>query len=112
MVRQQFNFSPAGSTCETEDYQVNLDGVSALGPAGSYQCWSPDNSGAGWQDWQVVSGKADHCYFMDGNKASVGCVGIGDPNWLPPAAENWSFASNMAWLASMGTSRTCSQDGY
>jgi hypothetical protein len=84
-------------------------------PDGSYQCWSPDNSGAGWyvvQNWQVVSGKADHCYFMDGNKTSVGCVGIGDPNWLPPAAENWSFASNMAWLASMGTSRTWSQDGY
>ena len=30
VVRQQWNFNPANSTCETEDYQVNLDGVSAL----------------------------------------------------------------------------------
>jgi len=29
-VRQQWNFSPAGSTSEIEDYEVNLDGVSAL----------------------------------------------------------------------------------
>jgi hypothetical protein len=30
IVRQQWNFSPAGSTSELEDYEVNLDGVSAL----------------------------------------------------------------------------------
>src|SRR5262249_41250341 len=30
IVRQQWNFSPAGSTSEVEDYEVNLDGVSAL----------------------------------------------------------------------------------
>ena len=30
MVRQQWNFSPQGSTREGEDYQVNLDGVAAL----------------------------------------------------------------------------------
>ena len=30
VVRQQWNFNPDGSTCEIEDYQVNLDGVSAL----------------------------------------------------------------------------------
>jgi hypothetical protein len=30
IVRQQWNFSPQGSTKEVEDYQVNLDGVSAL----------------------------------------------------------------------------------
>jgi uncharacterized protein (DUF736 family) len=29
-VRQQWNFSPAGSTSEVEDYEVWLDGVSAL----------------------------------------------------------------------------------
>jgi len=29
IVRQQWNFSPAGSTSEFEDYEVNLDGVSA-----------------------------------------------------------------------------------
>jgi hypothetical protein len=30
IVRQQWNFSPAGSTSEIEDYEVNLDGVAAL----------------------------------------------------------------------------------
>ena len=30
IVRQQFNFSPSGSTRETEDYSVSLDGVTAL----------------------------------------------------------------------------------
>ncbi len=30
IVRQQWNFSPAGSTSEIEDYEVDLDGVSAL----------------------------------------------------------------------------------
>jgi len=30
IVRQQWNFSPLGSTSELEDYEVNLDGVSAL----------------------------------------------------------------------------------
>jgi hypothetical protein len=30
IVRQQWNFSPGGSTSELEDYEVNLDGVSAL----------------------------------------------------------------------------------
>ena len=30
IVRQQWNFNPAGSTSELEDYEVNLEGVSAL----------------------------------------------------------------------------------
>jgi hypothetical protein len=30
IVRQQWNFSPAGSNSEVEDYQVDLHGVSAL----------------------------------------------------------------------------------
>ncbi len=30
IVRQQWNFNPAGSTSELEDYEVNVDGVSAL----------------------------------------------------------------------------------
>jgi hypothetical protein len=30
IVRQQWNFSPSGSTREEEDYHVNLDGVSLL----------------------------------------------------------------------------------
>lgn len=30
VVRQQYNFSPPGTTCEIEDYSVDLDGASAL----------------------------------------------------------------------------------
>ena len=30
IVRQQYNFSPSGSTSELEDYEVNLDGVSTV----------------------------------------------------------------------------------
>jgi hypothetical protein len=30
IVRQQWNFSPAGSTTEVEDYAVDLDGVAVL----------------------------------------------------------------------------------
>ena len=30
IVRQQWNFSPGGSTSEIEDYEVNLEGVSTL----------------------------------------------------------------------------------
>ena len=30
IVRQQWNFSPAGSTSEVEDYEVDLNGVSEL----------------------------------------------------------------------------------
>jgi hypothetical protein len=30
IVRQQWNFSPGGSTSELEDYEVNLDGVSTV----------------------------------------------------------------------------------
>lgn len=30
VVRQPFNFSPPGTTCEVEDYEVDLHGVSSL----------------------------------------------------------------------------------
>jgi hypothetical protein len=30
IVRQQWNFSPQGATCETEDHRVNLSGVTVL----------------------------------------------------------------------------------
>jgi hypothetical protein len=30
IVRQQWNFSPGGSTSEIEDYEVNLEGVSSV----------------------------------------------------------------------------------
>ncbi|HWP56487.1 MAG TPA: hypothetical protein VNL14_01230 [Candidatus Acidoferrales bacterium] len=30
IVRQQYNFSPGGATCELEDYRVDLEGLTAL----------------------------------------------------------------------------------
>jgi hypothetical protein len=49
IVRQQWNFSSAGSTIETEDYRVNLETVSKIelaiwpgldtGPVASLGCW-------------------------------------------------------------------------
>jgi hypothetical protein len=30
IVRQQYNFSPPGTTSESEDYKLDLDGVTAL----------------------------------------------------------------------------------
>ena len=30
VVRQQYNFSPSGATCESEDYEVALEGVTVL----------------------------------------------------------------------------------
>jgi hypothetical protein len=53
IVRQQWNFSPAGSTTEIEDYAVNLEGVSALELA-----IDPDISGYGrvatLESWRVA----------------------------------------------------------
>jgi hypothetical protein len=49
IVRQQWNFSPAGSTIETEDYRVNLEAVSKIeltirpgldvGRVATLDCW-------------------------------------------------------------------------
>jgi hypothetical protein len=80
-------------------------------PNGASQCWSPDNSGAGWyavQDSQVNDGVADHCYFL-----MNGCLGLeqGDPGWMPPASFNWSLGTNLDWLATFGTKRVFSPTG-
>ena len=53
IVRQQWNFSPAGSTSETEDYQVDLHRVSML------ELWlEPDQSQgvafAGLAEWRLA----------------------------------------------------------
>jgi hypothetical protein len=72
-------------------------------PDGSTQCWSPDNSGAGWyfvQDSQVQDGRADHCYFQ-----RMTCGGPLDPGWPPPANSNWSLGPNLDWLSTFGTHR-------
>jgi hypothetical protein len=80
-------------------------------PNGATQCWSPDNSGAGWyivQDSQVRDGLADHCYFL-----MNGCLRFeqGDPGWMPPSSFNWSLGTNLDWLATFGTQRVFSPTG-
>jgi hypothetical protein len=95
---------------------MNVSGLSC--PQGSTQCWSPDKSGGGWymvQNSEVESGRADHCYFLDGNKSNglaLSCLGVGDPNWMPPSSYNWSLGTNLDWLATMGTSRHFSATGH
>jgi hypothetical protein len=95
--------------------QSNVQNVSGfVCPDGSFQCWSPDGSGAGWyivQDWQNTTGTAGHCYFM--NSASVDvCSGIYDVNWRPAASYDWSLNTNLDWLATFGTQRNFSPTGY
>ncbi|PWU10756.1 MAG: hypothetical protein C5B51_03780 [Terriglobia bacterium] len=96
--------------------QSNIQGVSGLTcPNGTFQCWSPDGSGAGWyivQDWQNAIGFAGHCYFFDGNTQPYSCGGTPDPNWKPGATYNWSLGTNLDWLATFGTHRNFSPTGY
>jgi len=90
--------------------QASIEGASGIAcPSGSSQCWSPDGSGAGWylvQNSQVTDGTADHCYIDVG-----GCNDRFDPNWLPPAASNWSLRPNLDWLATFGAMRVFSPNG-
>ena len=53
IVRQQWSFSPHGSTSEVEDYQVYLDGVSVLELALRPDL-TPGNSFASLAKWRVV----------------------------------------------------------
>jgi hypothetical protein len=87
---------------------MNVSGISC--PSGTYQCWSPTGSGAGWyiiQDWQVKDGQADHCYEVSG-----GCTlpGVYDWNWYL-GTYNWSMRPNLDWLATFGTKREFSPSG-
>jgi hypothetical protein len=95
--------------------QSNVQNVSGfVCPDGSFQCWSPDDSGAGWyivQDWQNTTGVAGHCYFTDSSSVDV-CSGGYDVNWRPPATYDWSLDTNLDWLASLGTYRNFSPTGY
>jgi hypothetical protein len=90
--------------------QQPLENVSGYTcPDSATQCWTPDNSGAGWyivQDSQVADGLADHCYFR-----MNGCSGFGqgDPGWMPPSSLNWSLGTNLDWLATFGTQRVFHQ---
>ena len=88
---------------------MNLSGLTC--PNGTFQCWSPDMSGAGWyivKDSQVVDGNADHCYELVG-----GCSGVGgfDPHWYFESRFNWSLRPNLDWLATFGTMRVFSPSG-
>jgi len=93
--------------------QQPLENVSGYTcPTGTYQCWSPTSSGAGWyivQNSQVEDGVADHCYQMVG-----GCFSLGgfDPNWYLPSTYDWSLMPNLDWLATFGTKRVFSSTGY
>ena len=53
IVRQQWNFSPAGSTSEVEEYQTDLDGVAVLELA-----IQPDLEGGGARatlaEWRIA----------------------------------------------------------
>jgi hypothetical protein len=53
IVRQQWNFSPRGSTTEIEDYRVNLDGVSVLQLAIKLDLAS-ENAYATLASWSVM----------------------------------------------------------
>jgi hypothetical protein len=95
--------------------QSNVQNVSGFVCSdGSFQCWSPDGSGAGWyivQDWQNTTGTAGHCYFMDAAGVDA-CSGIYDVNWRPQAGYDWSLNTNLDWLATLGTVRNFSPTGY
>jgi hypothetical protein len=91
--------------------QTPLENVSGYYcPAGSYQCWSPTGSGAGWyivRNSQASDGKADHCYML-----TKGCgFSMAEANWTIPSTYNWAMRPNIDWLASMGTRRTFSATG-
>jgi hypothetical protein len=88
---------------------MNTSGISC--PNGTFQCWSPSGSGAGWyivQDWQLEDGIADHCYPLVG-----GCTIplLFDPHWFLEAEFNWSLNPNLDWLATLGTHREFSSSG-
>jgi hypothetical protein len=95
--------------------QSNVQNVSGfVCPNGSFQCWSPDGSGAGWyivQNSQNTNGIAGHCYFMDAVTVYA-CSGIYDVDWRPPASYDWSLNTNLDWLATLGTHRNFSPTGY
>jgi hypothetical protein len=78
--------------------QSNVQNVSGfVCPDGSFQCWSPDGSGAGWyivQNWQNTTGTAGHCYLVDSTSVDV-CAGIEDVNWRAPASYDWSGANKL-----------------
>jgi hypothetical protein len=53
IVRQQWSFSPQGSTSEIEDYQVNLGSVSILELAIKPDL-TPDNAFATLATWRMI----------------------------------------------------------
>lgn len=91
--------------------QQPLENVSGFTCPNATQCWSPDNSGAGWyivQNTEVKDGLADHCYFYFNNGNL--CAGLADPAWKSPANFNWSLKPNLDWLSTFGTHRVFSSN--
>jgi hypothetical protein len=90
--------------------QTTLQSTAGYACPGGSSCWSPSGTGAGWYlvpNSYVTDGVADHCYFDVG-----GCNDHFDPNWYPPATNNWSLKPNLDWLASFGTKRVFSRTGH
>jgi hypothetical protein len=86
--------------------QSNVQNVSGfVCPNGSFQCWRPEGSGAGWyivQNWQNTNGIAGHCYFMDA-AGVYACSDIYDVNWRPPATYLGRWAPT--WIGSRPSAR-------
>ncbi len=85
---------------------ANLDAATGMFCSGASSSCLRSN-GSGWvlvEDADVDDGHADHCYFVgaDANGNEVGCTtspASFDSSWAPPAAEPWSLATNLDWLA-------------
>ena len=88
--------------------QTPIMGITGIAcPSGTFQCWHPSGSGAGWyivQNSQVEDGDADHCYPLFG-----GCTQARrfDWDWFL-RAYGWSLKPNLDWLATFGTHRVFS----
>jgi hypothetical protein len=91
--------------------QAPIMGVSGITcPPGTFQCWSPTGSGAGWyivKNSQVADGVADHCYPIFAIFGYCTSPLIVDPYWYL-YRYNWSMAPNLDWLATLGTKRVFS----
>jgi hypothetical protein len=67
--------------------------------SGTYNCLQAD--GSGWfivANSQVVDGKADHCYFLNGASSTCSTFSGMDANW-DSGAGNWAKTQDLAWLA-------------
>jgi hypothetical protein len=50
--------------------------------------------------------------FDNRGTSDYSCSGPYDPSWNVPATQDWSLATNLDWLATLGTHRNFSSTGY